>query len=170
MKRFMRISVLLLSVLIAGCGSNDQLAQEIDEIHEDAHSEETDHGHVHVAPNGGMLVEIGDHFANIEIVLDSETGVLTLYSLGAHAEKPVRLVEETLSLDVTLGDSDESFTLILDAMENPLSGETIGDTSEFRGQSDALIGVDHFHATLASIQTQGVVFQNIEFAFPHEDH
>ena len=56
-----------------------------------------DHGssgghHVHVAPHGGQLLEVGEHGSgfNLELLLHPD-GFLKIYVLDAHAENFVRI-------------------------------------------------------------------------------
>jgi predicted small lipoprotein YifL len=124
------------------------------------------HHHHHEAPRGGTLVELGDHVAHIEFLLDEETGLLRAYILDGHAENPVQLADAAILLEVMPGDGVESFTLPLEAQANPLTGETPGATSEFAGQSDALIGLTQFEAALPAITVRGVTIDAFSFPFP----
>ncbi len=81
MMRFIGPTITLLSLALAcGCGRPHDHAAEPGHVHT----------HQHAAPHGGMLVEVGDHQFNVELVHDAGTGTLTLYTLDAHAENFVR--------------------------------------------------------------------------------
>ena len=139
-------------------------------------SHETHAHHEHTAPHGGTLVVLGEEFAHVEFVLEETTGKLIAYVLDGEAEKPVRLTEKTIGLNVNRLDSEQTVTLQLQAVPNVLTGETEGDTSQFEGQLDALVGATEFQAEIASIAVKGQIFTDVDFKFPegnegaHEDH
>lgn len=124
------------------------------------------HGHAHVAPHGGTLVVLGDHVAHIELLLEPETGRLTAYALDGHAEAPVRLSATELDLSIRFS-SDESWQAApLAARANALSGETVGDTSEFTAELPFLKGKKRFEVRLPPITIRGVAMPAIETHFP----
>jgi hypothetical protein len=149
------------SAALVACGGK----HEHDHDHE--HGEE---GHVHVAPNGGVLVELGDHFANAEFLLDSETGTLTMYTLGGHAEKAERspTPEVIVMADVH---GDEPVEVKLAAQASELSGMKVGDSSKFVGQADGLKGHDHFHGVIKALNLKGTDFTDVKFDYElsHDD-
>lgn len=174
-------TAIAVSAALVACGGSGAETSAEGHAHEDGeeHSHEEgeehdddDHGHVHVAPNGGTLVEIGDHFANVEFVLDAESGELTMYTLGAHAETAVRCPDASVVVEADMhGDAPTVVTLA--AQESSLSGETVGDSSKFVGQHDELKGADHFHGLLKSVSLMDTTFTDVTFDFPgeqgHED-
>jgi len=126
-------------------------------------SETKKKGHEHKAPNGGTLVVLGEEFAHIEFVLNAETGSLTAYVLDAEAEKSVRVTQSELALKV---EKPFKGTIKLSAVENSLTGEKSGDTSEFRGQSDQLKSLREFDAEIESAKVKGKEFKDVHFNFP----
>src|SRR5687768_4888823 len=62
------------------------------------HADEKHGKHAHVAPHGGILVELGDHAYNLELVRHNEAGKLSAYVLDGHAEKFVRINTPTIEL------------------------------------------------------------------------
>jgi len=141
---------------------------------EEAH--ETHTHHEHTAPHGGTLVVLGEEFAHVEFVLEETTGKLTAYVLDGEAENPVRLTEKTIELKINRLNSEQTMALQLQAVPNVLTGETEGDTSQFEGQLDALVGTTEFQAEIASIAVKGQTFTDVDFKFPegnegqHEEH
>ncbi|GMW03927.1 MAG: hypothetical protein AMXMBFR84_50610 [Candidatus Hydrogenedentota bacterium] len=131
---------------------------------EQAHAEE-DSGHTHAAPHDGVLVPLGDHFANIEFVFLKEEGRLTAYVLDAHASAPVRITNQDMPVEISLPDGRKE-TLWLDAVANALTGETVGDTSEFVTVSDALKGLEAFDGAVPAITVMGMAFENVKFKYP----
>jgi hypothetical protein len=126
--------------------------------------------HEHAAPHGGTLVVFGKESAHLELVLDSQEGRLTAYALDGEAEHPIRLRQETLELQIHTMDAGEGVSvpaaLALSAVSNVLTGEAVGDTSEFTVQSDLLKGMTRFAASLADIDIKGQHFHNVPFRFP----
>lgn len=131
-----------------------------------AHDHDHDHHHHHEAPRGGTLVELGDHVAHVEFLLDAETGQLRAYVLDGHAANPVRLPDDAINLHVMPGGDREDFTVTLEAQANPLTGEEPGDTSEFAGLSEELIGLERFEAHLPPLTVRGVEIDTLLFSFP----
>jgi hypothetical protein len=121
--------------------------------------------HEHHAPHNGTLVVLGEEFAHVELVLDAQTGALSAYSLDGEAENAVPIVQNTIDLEITPKDMP-AFDLKLAAVENPLTGETIGNTSEFRGQAEELRGLSKFAGVVLNIETRGQEFKNVAFDFP----
>lgn len=125
---------------------------------EAAHAE-GEHEHAHVAPHGGTLLPIGGGGANVEVVHDG--GTLQLYLLDGCAENPVRCAQQ--SLQVRMGDQ----TLELAAVASELTGETVGDTSQFSVTDAALEGADLHGAELVALEILG---QRLEGIALGEDH
>lgn len=120
---------------------------------------------VHPAPHGGTLVPLGDHVGHLEFVLTAD-GTLTAYVLDAEADLPVRLTQETIDLTITLQDAETSFPVALEGVENVLTGETRGDTSQFEATVYELRATKHFHVVVAYVEYKGMVFKDIAFTFP----
>jgi hypothetical protein len=142
--------LLLASCFLAGCDSKEE--------------EKKGGKHEHKPPHAGTLVEFGEEFAHLELVLDGASGQLTGYVLDGEAEKPVRLEQKEIALKVK-GKSSE-FTVVLKAAGNALTGEKSGDTSQFEGQSIALKGLKEFDAAVVKITVKGKDFSDVPFTFP----
>ena len=84
--------------------------------------------------------------------------------LDGEAEKPIRVTHETLSFSAKIGDDWRSFPLT--AQANALSGETVGDSSEFKGTISELAGKKKFAAKVDAITVRGREFKSVEFGFP----
>jgi hypothetical protein len=118
--------------------------------------------HEHSAPHGGALIELGEEFAHVEIVLDATTGMLTAYALDGEAEKPVRIKQTEIEVAV----ENPAITIKLGGIANALTGETAGDTSEFSGQSDGLKGAAAFDGIIKTISIKSKQFKDVAFNFP----
>lgn len=145
-------------LLVAGCSKSHDQPKGADHA-----------GHVHVAPHGGTLVEIGDHAYNLELVRDAAAGRLTAYVLDAHAENFVRLKIPEFALVAMPG--GQYTPVKLRAVANPATGETVGDTSQFEVQADWLKTAGSFSG-IFSLEINGTVFQDVAFSLglTHHDH
>ena len=126
-------------------------------------------GHEHHAPHSGTLVEFGEEFAHLELVLDAASGTLTAYVLDGEAEKTLRIAAPDLEIKAQLPGADGKLAetvLKLTAQADTLSGEKVGDTSVFKVQSDALKNAKTFDATVSAITVKGKDFKDTKFNFP----
>ncbi|MCC6145561.1 MAG: hypothetical protein IT368_17280 [Candidatus Hydrogenedentes bacterium] len=138
-------------VLASGCGNPAPKPSVEDE--------EGEEHHVHSPMFGGELMELGEHQANLEFTADTTAGTVTVYVLDAHAEHPVRLADKSLQAELMIG--GEVIPITLNAMENVLTGETVGDTAQFTGKHDALVGAQQFSLRISAITVRGLPFKNI---------
>jgi hypothetical protein len=134
---------------------------EIDLNHE--HEEETHHHHA--PPHGGTLLVLGEHVGHIEVLHDAAEGTLTLFVLDGHAEGPIRIDAPHFFLEVTL-DGATPFEVRALPQANALTGETQGDSSEFKIVDERLKNVQRFRGRLAPLTLRGTQFPALEFAFP----
>jgi len=128
-------------------------------------AEDADGVHEHAAPHGGALVELGEEFAHVEIVLDPASGGLKAYVLDGEAENAVRVALPSLGLHITLPGSAPA-TAVLAAKANALSGEAVGDTSQFVGTLPALKGATAFSGQLRTLTVKGQTFTDVAFDYP----
>lgn len=137
----------------------------------DTNAKKDDDGHTHEAPHGGALLELGDHFGFLELVVDPDAGTATLYVLDGEAEKAVRVAHPTLSLTMTEPAAVGGAPLVLVAQASSLTGETVGDSSQFVVTHAALRGVTMVKARLATITVKGQTFTDLALEWPddHED-
>ncbi len=122
--------------------------------------------HEHHAPHQGTLVVLGQEFAHMELVVNVETGDVTAYSLDGEASNAVPLGQKAITIRVTPPSTASAFDIVLEPVENPLSGETVGNTSEFTGQSDSLRGLDKFTGVIEEITSRDQEFKDVDFDFP----
>ncbi len=160
-----RLILLLLAVLaFSGCQSSPTETKPTasPSPSPSAQATKTESGHEHSAPHGGTLVELGEEFAHLEIVLDASTGKLTAYALDGEAEKAVRLKQPEIEITV----ANSATVVKLGGVANNLTGETTSDTSEFAGQSDALKGANSFEGVIRAVTIKGQPFKGVAFNFP----
>ena len=139
------IAPLALGALLfaTGCDRHD---------HEHGH----DHGHTHTPKFGGKLCELGDHFANLELVLDANGGRLLAYLLDGHAEEPVAIEQETITVAL---EEPAAKSLVLTAQK----GGVTGSATHFEGADDALKGAQKIRGKLTEVKAKGKVFSGVAF-------
>ncbi len=137
-----------------------------------AHDDDDDDhgGHHHDAPHGGALVELGNEFAHLEIVLDSALGQLTVYVLDGEASTGVRLRTPSLRLTIQLPSGAPPFELALSAVANSLTGETAEESSVYIGQDSRLTGVGRLTGKVGSVTVRGQTFSDVSISYPEDSH
>ena len=138
----------------AGCGKGDS--------HAHSHGAE---GHAHQPKNGGVLVELGNHEFNLEILVEPDSGRFIVWVLDAHAENYVRLPDKEFEVYAIVGDEERLLTLA--AVENKATGEVVGNTSQFSAQADWLKTTTTFSARLGEFSIRGNSFADLTFHYPH---
>lgn len=144
------------ALLATACSKSDHAAH--DHAKKSAHS-----AHVHVAPHGGTLVEIGDHAYNVEFLRDATTGKLTAWILDAQAENFIRLKAPALELVAMPGGKFTPLTLA--AVANPATNEKVGDTSQFEVQADWLKTAGSFSG-IFSVEINGTKYEQVAYRLP----
>ena len=130
--------------------------------HNANHNHEHKHEHHHIAPHGGVLVELGDHFAHIELCFNAAEGVIDLYILDKEAE--TALVPDQSSVLLEL--SEPALKLELKAVASALTGETTDKSSHLAAQNDALKGLGKILGRLTSLTVKGQKFTEIAVEYP----
>jgi hypothetical protein len=120
--------------------------------------------HVHHPPHGGIPMVLGDEVYHIELVLNASTGTLQAYVLDGEMEAFIR--SSAPSIEITAAVNGTPQTLVLKAVANPATGETVGDTSLFETQADWLKTTKEFDAVLKSITVRRTTFSDVKFNYP----
>jgi hypothetical protein len=120
--------------------------------------------HAHHPPHGGTPIVLGDEVNHIELVLDPALGVLQAYVLDDEMEEFVRCAAPSIEIDATVAGTPR--VLVLAAVANPATGETVGDTSLFEAQADWLKAVHEFDGVIRSVPIHGTTFTGVKFTFP----
>jgi hypothetical protein len=115
-------------------------------------------------PHGGTPVVLGDGDYHVELVRDAATGTLSAYLLDDDMEDFVRSPSPSFQLVATVAGTPQ--TLVLSAVANPATGETVGDTSLFQAQADWLKTTGNFNATLHGLMVRGKTLADVSFDFP----
>ena len=161
MQILLRATALVLAVSLASC-SKDK--------HEHDHDHDHEEGHVH-APliDGGALIELGDHEANLEVHFHQADGKLEIYLVDAHATDYVRSKQTTLAVTIEPHEG-EPFALTLNQEASALSGETVGDSAKYSVTDERLKAMDHVHGKVASVSMQGATYPDVSFEWPAGAH
>jgi hypothetical protein len=148
--------IVAIAVLVVGCGRKGDGIASSDgpALHKD------------VPPHGGTPVPLGDDY-NLELVLDPAEGLLSGYVLDDEMEEFIRSPNHSVSIAVNVG--GQTRDLILDAVANPATGESIGDTSLFQAKADWLRTFHSFEGRIVSITVRGTTFTGIKFRFPENN-
>ena len=155
----MKIVIIALCCVLSFCGCNEKTPDS------PPNANNGHHHHSHDPQYGGVLVEVGDHFAHAEMTL--QDGKLTLYFLDGEAENSIRLEQESIKVNVKI--AEENLELELKGVASELSGETANNTSQFSAAHEKLEGVEECTVTVASCTIKGKKLENIVFEFKHQD-
>jgi len=120
--------------------------------------------HEHHPPHHGTLVVLGEEFSHVELLVDPSTGELDAFVLDGEAENPVRISQAFLQIKVK--NKAKDWILKLRPVANSLTGETKGDTSEFRVVSSKLKGASKFQGEIIYIKARGTEFKKVWFLYP----
>ncbi len=120
--------------------------------------------HEHVPPHGGTPVELGKEEFHIELVRDAAAGKLTAYVMDGELETFVRIAGPSLELVAALPGGPEK--LLLRAVPNPATGETVGDTAQFEAEAPWIKDRAVFDAAFPLLKIRGRSFTNVQFNFP----
>jgi hypothetical protein len=151
------LPILVGSMLVALSGCRAGTAAERQEGNQSA-------AHEHSAPHGGLLVELGEEFAHVELVLNRREGALTAYVLDGEAEQPIRLSQ--LTIDVILDVPIPGSALTFGPVASVLTGEGAGDTSQFVIRHDALRISAPISGRLKALTVRGREFRDVPFTIP----
>ncbi len=122
------------------------------------------HKHEHHPPHGGTPVVLGDEVYHIELVRDADAGRLQAYVFDGELENFIRSSVPSIEIVATVDGAPR--TLVLQAVPNPATGETVGDTSLFETQADWLKTTKEFDGMLKSITIRATTFTDVKFNFP----
>ena len=118
-------------------------------------------GHQHESLHGGTAVELGAHEFHLDITHDDSAGVLRAYVMDAHLQNFIRIPAKSFVLAARLPSGEAALTL--EAVSSPTTGETVGDTSLFEVQTNALKRVAGFDAVLKELTIRGKTYTNVAF-------
>lgn len=161
MKRLPLTTLLLLCV---ACDNSTKALLE-ETVPAPAATNTTSAEHSHEAPHGGTMIQLGDHFANVEFLVNDKKGELHVWFHDAHAQNSYRLAAQAIPIGIALEDGTH-FDLMLKPVANVLTGETPGNTSQFSGKDSNLVGCKAFRGLLTPVSIQGRSLPALDFGFP----
>lgn len=144
---------LLVAVALAGCGE-----------HRDQTDAAKPHKHEHKPPHGGTPVVLGREEFHVELILDAVGGKLTGFVMDGEMENFVRINAPSFVINLETPKPQKS--LLFQAVPNPATGETVGDTSQFEAHADWLKTTPTFDAVLPSLTVRTKTYTNVSFNFP----
>ena len=150
----MILVVFFCAICLIGCGSDHP------HEHEHTHSEK----HYHEPPHGGAGVTLGDEDAHIEFLAEPQEGIIYAWFFKPHMSSYLRV--DFGSFNVVIKRPDGEVTLKFEAVANPGTGETVGDTSQFVSKVEWLGEEESFDAVLSEITVLGKVYKNVAFNYP----
>jgi len=162
MKKLLRLAAFLFSAigvfpalaLLSGCGSKGAATAKASE-------------YVEQPPHGGTAVALGGGDFHVELVREAEAGMLSAYLLDDEMEDFVR--SSSPSFELLVNGAGGPRTLILAAVANPATGETVGDASLFQAQADWLKATGSFSGVLHGLTVHGRTLADVPFNFPAEN-
>jgi hypothetical protein len=105
-------------------------------------------------------VELGEELAHVELVLDPGEGRLTAFVLDGEAKAGLRVSQPELTVHLRVAGGDLT-RIVMRAVPNPLTGESVGDSSEFVGQDPALRGLATLEGRLQALTVKGTPFADV---------
>ncbi len=154
MKILLLLGIVLAAGFISGCSKTETAVPPNPAAHH----------HEHKPPHGGAPVELGEEENHVEFVLDAPNGELQAFVLDGEMEDFVRIAAPALEIAVQASGRREH--LVLQAVANHATGETVGDTSLFEARADWLKTTPAFDGVLKNITVHGKTYTNIAFNFP----
>ena len=80
--------------------------------------------HPEEGPRGGALIMMGDHEFHVEVVVDKETGNVSLYTLDAGAVDAITVANQEASLNMMVEGSPQQFAFVAASQEEDPAGKT----------------------------------------------
>jgi hypothetical protein len=115
-------------------------------------------------PHGGTAVQLGA-VAQLEFVHDPSSGLLTAYVLDAGGRDVMRIPAKTITLEVT-PPGGTATPLVLNSTANGLTGDTVGNSSQFGGTLASLKGVTSFTGSVKDAAFGSEKFSGVAFTYP----
>lgn len=118
-------------------------------------------------PHGGTLVKLGSS-AHLELVHDPSSGMLTAYVLDAAGAAVMRISAKAITLEVT-APGGTATPLVLNSTANGLTGDTVGNSSQFGGTAASLKGVTAFTGVVKDVTIGAETFKDVKFGYPSNE-
>ncbi len=125
-----------------------------------AESPKEAHHHAHPAPHGGALVELGEELAHVELLRARPEGRVTAWILDGEAERGVPIAQAEIVIALRVPGA-APVKLTLRAVENALSGERVGATSQFTASHPRLTHPGALDGEIERLEVKGRVFEHV---------
>lgn len=116
------------------------------------------------SPHGGTLVKLGTA-GQLEFVHDPSSGLLTAYVLDAAGHATMRIPAKTITVEATPA-GGTAVAVALASTANGLTGDTVGNSSQFGGTAAALKGITTFAGVVKDASVGGQSFKDVAFSYP----
>ena len=117
-----------------------------------------------MAPHGGTVLKLGAT-ASLEFVHDPSSGLLTAYVLDGPSTRTMRIPAKAIDVQITLP-AGAKVDLSLASTANGLTGDAVGNSSQFGGTQAALKGVTVFSGLVKALRAGGQTYSNVAFDYP----
>ena len=107
---------------------------------------------------------LGEEEYHIELVANEADAKFQAYILDSELENFVRSSSPSIAITVTA--SGKNRDLVLAAVPNAETGETVGDTSLFETDADWLKSTPRFDGVLKAVTIRGTTYADVKFNFP----
>lgn len=116
------------------------------------------------SPHGGTLVKLGTA-GQLEFVHDPSSGLLTAYVLDAAGHVTTRIPAKAITVEATPA-GGKAVSVALTSTANGLTGDTVGNSSQFGGTAASLRGVTAFAGVVKDATVAGQSFKDVAFSYP----
>ncbi|MEZ6014616.1 MAG: hypothetical protein R3F49_05855 [Planctomycetota bacterium] len=117
-----------------------------------------------VALNGWMATDAvdgqDDVLAQLEVHLDASAGALSVYLVDADVTTFIRNTQESIVVTVH-PEEGEPFDLVLRHVASDLTGESVGDSSQYRVEDARIQGWPYLSGEVSSIEVAGTTFNAV---------
>ncbi len=119
------ITLLVLANMLINCGSHHNHKHS----HDHGKTSDKKETHAHIAPNGGVLVELGEEFAHLELVVDPVNNKVICYVFDGALKFGLKANQATIEAEIK--DSEVNKTILFKAVANVLASNTENESSQY---------------------------------------
>jgi hypothetical protein len=139
-----------------GCGNTATKNEKV--LPKDPHDHHQGHHH-HEAPNGGVLIELGEEFAHLEFVSDTANNKITCYVFNGSLDSGLKAQQNSIIAEIK--GKDESHNVIFTPTISELANNTAESSSQFEADYKFEKGV-LVKLNIKKIILKNKIFENIE--------
>jgi hypothetical protein len=148
-------------LMLFGCGTNKADAEKIanDQKIKNNSPAEKHKEHEHNAPNGGVLVELGEEFAHLEFVNDNVNNKIICYVYDGSLSSGLKAKQSNLTAEI-LGEKENNL-ITFKAVVNELANDTADSSSQYEADFKFEKG-KKINLRIRKIVLKNIIFENIE--------